>query len=83
MADETFAVGCSGVAFHGGVVFLDLVGLSHTQRDADGRPARELRQRIVMTAEGMLETYQAITGIISKLEEAGVIKRKEADKQLS
>lgn len=82
MADETFAVGCSGVAFHGGVVILDLVGLSQTEKDADGKPVRELRQRIIMTAEGMLETYNAISGMMGKLEEVGVIKRKE-DKKLS
>lgn len=83
MSDEVFSVGCSGVAFHGGVVILDLVGLSHTEREEDGKPKRELRQRIVMTAEGMLETYNAMRGIIGKLEEAGVLKRKEPDQKLS
>jgi hypothetical protein len=70
-------VGCEGIGFHGGVVLVDLAGLSPTQKDAEGRPLREPRVRLLMTPEGMLETVNAMQGMIARLVEVGLLKRTE------
>lgn len=75
MFSETFAVGCAGVAFHNGVVIVDLVGLSTTDKDDQGRPARELRQRVILTADGAVETFNGLKSMLDKLVEVGVLKR--------
>jgi hypothetical protein len=78
MSDEKFVVGCEGIGFHGGVVLLDLVGLSTTNKDAEGRPLREPRLRLIMTPDGMLETMNAMQGMVNRLLEVGLIKRADA-----
>lgn len=75
MVPEVFAVGCNGVAFHNGVVIIDLAGLSATEKDDQGRPQREMRQRVVITADGAVETFNALRGMLDKLVEVGVLKR--------
>jgi hypothetical protein len=77
MSKETFVVGCEGIGFHNGVVMVDLVGLSTTQKDAEGRPLREPRLRLIMTPDGMLETMNALQGMVNHLVERGVLKRTE------
>lgn len=77
MANETFVVGCEGIGFHGGVLLVDMAGLSATQKDAEGRPLREHKLRLVMTPEGMLETVNAMQGMIARLVEVGLLKRTE------
>jgi hypothetical protein len=77
MTTENFVVGCEGIGFHGGVVLVDLAGLSPTQKDAEGRPLREPRVRLIMTPEGMLETVNAMQGMIARLVEVGLLKRTE------
>ncbi|MFH1034537.1 MAG: hypothetical protein V1806_08525 [Pseudomonadota bacterium] len=77
MSKETFAVGCGGIGFHNGVVMIDFTGLSATEKDAEGRPAKEMRQRIIMTPDALLETFNNIQGMINKLVEVGVLKKNE------
>lgn len=79
MSKETFVVGCQGIGFHGGVLMVDLVGLSTTEKDAEGRPMREPRLRLIMTPEAMLETMNAMQGIAVRLVEKGVLKRNEGE----
>lgn len=81
MTSEIFVVGCEGIGFHGGVVLVDMAGLSTTQKDSDGRPLREPRVRMVMTPEGMLETVNAMQGMIARLVEVGLLKRTEGQGQ--
>ena len=78
MHNESFVVGCDSAAFHNGVVILDLAGLSAAERDSEGRPKRELRCRLIMTPQAMLETMGAMQGIAKRLAEIGVLRPGEA-----
>lgn len=75
MGKDNFVVGCEGIGFHGGVVLVDMAGLSDSQKDAEGRPLREHKLRLIMTPEGMLETVNAMQGMIARLVEVGLLKR--------
>lgn len=78
MIPEIFADGVGEVGFGGGMVRIDLVSLSVTDNDADGNPKREVRQRLVMTPQGFLETYASMQGMLEKLVELGVVQPQSA-----
>ena len=75
MISESFVVGCNSISVYGGVVVLDLMGLSPTERDAQGQPSKEMRQRIIMTPQATLETFNAMQGLMARLEQQGLVKR--------
>jgi len=77
MSEETFAVGCGGIGFHNGVVMIDFTGLSITNKDAEGRPLIEMRHRVILTPDALLETFNAMQGMMNKLLEVGILHKKE------
>ncbi|HEX3483912.1 MAG TPA: hypothetical protein VHT51_02560 [Micropepsaceae bacterium] len=79
MQTEVFADGISEVNIAAGVVRVNFVSLSATEKDEKGTPLRELRQRIVMTPAGVLELYSAMQQVVEKLIEAGTIQRRPND----
>lgn len=76
MTGEVFADGVSEVNIAGGIVRINFVSLSGTQKDEKGNPVRELRQRIVITPQGVLELYAAMQQVIDKLIQTGVLQRR-------
>jgi hypothetical protein len=76
MTDEVFADGVSEINIAGGIVRINFVSLSAAQKDDKGNPARELRQRIVITPQGVLELYGALQQVIEKLVQTGVLQRR-------
>jgi hypothetical protein len=83
MQTEVFADGISEVNIASGIVRINFVSLSATEKDEKGNPVRELRQRVVMTPPGVLELYAAMQQVIEKLIEAGTIQRRPNDAPLS
>lgn len=83
MSDEVFADGISEVNIAGGIVRINFVSLSATLKDEKGNPARELRQRVVITPQGVLELYGAMQQVIEKLISTGVIQRRPEDMALA
>lgn len=77
MSKETFAVGCGGIGFHNGVVMIDFTGFSTTEKDEEGRPQKEMRHRVIMTPDALLETFNAIQGMMNKLLEVGILQKRE------
>ena len=75
---EVYADGTYEIGFANGMVRIDLFSLSATGKDDEGRPTREVRQRIVMNAQGFLDTLASMQRMGARLQEAGVIKRREA-----
>ena len=73
--NEVFVDGIGEIGLVGGVVRIDLVSLSTQQRDAEGKPAMVFRERLVMPPEGFLRTFTAMQNLLTRLEEAGVVKR--------
>ena len=79
MMNEVFADGVSEVNIAGGIVRINFVSLSATLKDEKGTPVRELRQRIVLTPQGVLELNGAMQQVIEKLISTGVLQRSPQD----
>jgi hypothetical protein len=79
LSKETFAVGCGGVGFHNGVVMIDFLGFSLTEKDAEGRPQKEMAHRLIMTPDALLETFNAMQGMMNKLLEVGILQKREGE----
>lgn len=77
MTQEIFADAVGEVSLTGSVVRVDLVSLSATERDANNKPQRVFRQRIVMPIEGFLQSYALMSQVVQQLEKSGVIKKAE------
>ena len=75
MTTEVFADGVSEVNIAAGLVRINFVSFSATAKDGKGNPARELRQRIVITPQGVLELYGAMQQVVDKMVQSGVLKR--------
>jgi hypothetical protein len=63
----------------GGIVRINFVSLSATLKDEKGTPVRELRQRVVLTPQGVLELNGAMQQVIEKLISTGVLQRAPQD----
>lgn len=75
---EIYADGIHEISFGNGVIRLDLYSLSTLDKAADGKPKRDLRQRVVLSPQGFLESLAVMQGMVAKLEQAGIIRRQEA-----
>ena len=76
MTAEIFADGVSEVNIASGLARINFVSLSGTLKDDKGNPQRELRQRVVITPQGVLELFGALQQVIERLVEAGLIQRR-------
>jgi hypothetical protein len=77
MSDEIFSDGIGEILITGSVVRIDLVSLSVSEKDQDGRPRAVFRQRIVMPLEGFIHSLGILEKATHKLVDDGRIKRSE------
>lgn len=75
---QIFVDGVAEVSFGQGAVRIDFYTLSHDKRDAEGKPARVLVQRLVMTPQGFAEALGPLQATADKLVEMGILSRREA-----
>jgi len=75
MSEELFADGILGIGYGKGAVRIDFFALSADAVDAKGQPAKERRQRIVMTTEGFVEAFTMLSGVMDKLQAQGIVRR--------
>lgn len=73
MIEETFADSIGEITLTGSVVRINFTVLSMTERSGNGRPLTVLRQRIVMPVEGFLAATSAMTDMVQRMVEAGVV----------
>lgn len=78
MTPELFADRIVEIAVTGSVVRLDLGSFSTTSKDTNNQPTLELRQRIIMPAEGFIQSFALMTKLMQDLEKRGLIRRAEA-----
>ena len=74
---DLFVDGVSDISMVNGMVRVDLFSFSATEKGADGSPQPEFRQRIVLSPAGFLETFGAMQGMVQRLQDAGLIRRKD------
>ena len=70
---EVFADGMGEITLSGGMVRIDLVCLSASKKDSEGRPEVELRQRLVMPPDGFLRSFRGMEDLVEKLIKEGVV----------
>ncbi|MBF0177911.1 MAG: hypothetical protein HQL63_13845 [Magnetococcales bacterium] len=80
MVPESYIEGIGDISFNLGMVRMNLVGLSHTEKDDSGNPVPETRQHLVMSLRGFLVSLAAMQNMSEKLVEAGVLQRRDAEK---
>jgi hypothetical protein len=78
MADQVYCDGIGNVTFVGNMVRLDLVALSPTEKDKQGRPAAELRTQVVMPPEAFLRSFAMFQNLMKQLVDKGVVKYRAA-----
>ena len=74
---EVFADGIGDISLSNGMVRIDLISLSAQQKEEDGKPVFEFKQRIVLPAEGFLRSFHIQERWIQQLVDEGIIKRNE------
>jgi len=85
--NEVFADGIGWIGFHGGVVRIeffsfgtpgtgDAIPAAAAGKAPEKEPERVVRQRIVMPIDGFLRSLGAMTDLVKKLEDGGMIVRK-------
>ena len=78
MSDERYADAFGEISLVGSTVRIDLISLSHDQKDDKGQPRPVFRQRIVMPVDGFLHSFGLMARVMQQLEKQGVIKRQPA-----
>jgi hypothetical protein len=81
MADQIYCDGISNVTFAGNMVRLDLVTLSPTTKDKQGRPVPELRTQVVMPPEAFLRSFAMYQNLMKQLVDKGVVKLQPAPQE--
>lgn len=81
MSDERYADAIGEISLVGPTVRIDLVSLSHSEKDDKGQPKPVFRQRIVMPVDGFLQSFGLMARVMQQLEQQGVIKRQPAGAQ--
>jgi hypothetical protein len=72
---ELYSDGVGQITVTGGVVRVDLVSLSPTERDANNNPKATFRQRLIFSLEGFVNSAEAMQKILQGLFDAGVVQR--------
>lgn len=73
MANQTYIDGIGEVRLTEGIVRMDLLALSPTQRDDDGRPVPEFVKQIVMSPQGFMRMVQALRSTLQQMQEKGIL----------
>jgi hypothetical protein len=78
-AHEVFADGIGEIVLSGGMVRMDLVALTGSQRDENNQPSLEFRQRVVMPPDGFLRSFSAMEDLVKQLIKAGLVKPRDGE----
>jgi hypothetical protein len=75
MTDELYCDGISEITVTGPIVRLDMMSLSPSKRDSNGKPEPVLRQRIIMPIEAFANSLDLMQKALDGLVEAGALRR--------
>lgn len=78
---ETFADGIGHVSYSGGVVRIDYVSQSSTERDAAGKPVLVHRHRVIMPLEAFVAAFATQRELVEKLVKQGAVKASNAPRE--
>lgn len=72
---ERYVDGIGKIHFLGNVVKFDLFSFAPSDNEKDDKPEPKLVERLVMSPNGFLASYEAMVNMINKLTEAGVLSK--------
>lgn len=75
--EQRFCDGVEEVSVVSGVVRVDFFNYTSGPKDKNGRPARELSHRLLLSPDAFLQTYGVLDEVRKQLEQKGMIKRRE------
>jgi hypothetical protein len=75
MQTELFADGIGEITVTGSIVRINLMSLSATEKDANGNPTADLRQRVIMSIDGFANAVDLMQKALAGLVEAGAVRR--------
>ncbi len=78
MNDPTFCDGFGNIAFVGSMVRMEIVVLSPTKKNKDGRVEREHLGQVVMPPEAFLQGFAAMQNLVKQLKDKGIIQERPA-----
>lgn len=67
MSTQLFSDGVGGIAIIGGIVRIDMVTLSPTEKDENGQPKAVFQQQLVMGIEAFLRSTEKMQGAAQAL----------------
>lgn len=75
--EESFADGIDRITVNGGVVRIDFFSFETPPQDGrtDREPERTVRRRVILPMDGFLRSLAAMSDIVKKLEESGLVTR--------
>ena len=75
MSNELFADRIGEISLTGPVVRIDLASFSVKDKDVEGKPQLEFRQRVVMPVDGFVQSFSLMAQVMQQLEKQGLITR--------
>lgn len=75
--DQKYCDGVEEISITSGIVRVDLYHYTAGPKDKDGRPARELSHRVLLSPEAFVQTYTAFEQVVKQLQEKGLLQRRD------
>lgn len=77
--EQHYADGIEEVSITSGIVRVDLFRYVAGAKGKDGRPPREVSQRLLLSPEAFIQTFSSFEQVVKQLEEKGLVQRRNAD----
>lgn len=76
--NQQYTDGVEEVSITSGIVRIDLFQYVPGAKGQDGRPPREISQRLLLSPEAFIQTYTALEQVVKQLQEKGLVQRRSA-----
>jgi hypothetical protein len=74
--NQLYTDGVEEVSITSGIVRVDLFQYVAGAKGKDGRPPREIAQRLLLSPEAFIQTYTALEQVVKQLQEKGLVQRR-------
>jgi hypothetical protein len=75
--EQKYCDGVEEISITSGVVRVDFYHYTAGPKDKDGRPARELSHRVLLSPEAFVQTFTAFEQVVKQLQEKGLLQRRD------
>ena len=79
IANHTFIDGVGDIRLRDGVIRMDLLALSPTQRDKENNPVPEFVNQIVMSPQAFMRMVSAMGQTLQQMKDQGLVTEAPAD----